>query len=99
MNIQRLLNSPMGRIIISILLGLGFATLFRKVCADGSCLQFDGPVISEVDGQTYEFGEYCYKYELQPRVCDNKRKTVEMRESESESKSESSSWIPFSQNK
>ena len=89
----------MGRIIISILLGLGFATLFRKVCADGSCLQFDGPVISEVDGQTYEFGEYCYKYELQPRVCDNKRKTVEMRESESESESESSSWIPFSQNK
>lgn len=97
MNIQRLLNSPMGRMIISILLGLGLATLFRKVCADGSCLQFDGPVINEVDGKTYQFGEYCYKYELEPSICDSKRKTVQIRDQPSEN-DKKTSWIPFSQN-
>ena len=68
--------------LISIILGLGLASLFRKVCTDGTCLQFRGPVISEVDGKTYQFGEYCYKYDLFPVQCDSTRKTVEMDEEE-----------------
>ena len=101
----------MGRMIISILLGLGLATLFRKACVDGSCLQFNGPVISEVDGKTYQFGEYCYKYELQPSQCDNKRRTVQFEKEPSSSPSpginslgketsqpipsEPTTWTPF----
>lgn len=98
MNIPRLLNSAMGRIIISILLGLGLATLFRKACVDGSCLQFNGPVINEVDGKTYNFGEYCYKYELQPTKCDSKRKTVDFDLEDSGSEEKDNSWIPFQSN-
>ncbi len=81
MNFARLLNSKTGQMLISIILGLGLATLFRKACTDGSCLQFNGPVISEVDGKTYQFGEYCYKYELFPVQCDSTRKTVHMDDS------------------
>lgn len=80
MNFARLLNSKIGQMLISIILGLGLASLFRKVCTDGTCLQFHGPVISEVDGKTYQFGEYCYKYDLFPVQCDSTRKTVEMDE-------------------
>ena len=80
MNFVRLLNSKTGQMLISIILGLGLASLFRKVCSDGTCLQFHGPVISEVDGKTYQFGEYCYKYKLFPVQCDSTRKTVEMDE-------------------
>ena len=80
MNFVRLLNSKTGQMLISIILGLGLASLFRKVCTDGTCLQFHGPVISEVDGKTYQFGEYCYKYNLFPVQCDSTRKTVEMDE-------------------
>ena len=80
MNFVRLLNSKTGQMLISIILGLGLASLFRKVCSDGTCLQFNGPVISEVDGKTYRFGEYCYKYSLFPVQCDSARKTVEMDE-------------------
>lgn len=64
--------------MISILLGLGLATLFRKACNDRSCLSFNGPVISEIDGKTYKFGEFCYKYELQAAKCDSTRRTVEI---------------------
>ena len=80
MNFVRLLNSKTGQMLISIILGLGLASLFRQVCTDGTCLQFNGPVISEVDGKTYQFGEYCYKYDLFPVQCDSTRKTVEMDE-------------------
>ena len=41
MNIKRLLNTHLGRIIISILLGLGLASLFRKVCTDKNCIKFE----------------------------------------------------------
>ena len=106
MNFQRLLNSSLGRIIISVLLGLGLATLFRKVCTDGSCLQFNGPVINEVDGKTYQFGEFCYKYELHPHTCDSKLRTVDFSSNQESqnasvpsvipvSTSKSDSWIPF----
>jgi hypothetical protein len=76
LNISRILNTTLGRVIISLLLGLGLATMFRKACSDGNCLSFNGPVISEVDGKTFKFGEYCYKYDLFPAQCDPARKTV-----------------------
>lgn len=76
LNITRILNTSFGRMIISLLLGLGLATMFRKACSDGNCLSFNGPVISEVDGKTFKFGEYCYKYDLFPAKCDPARKTV-----------------------
>ena len=78
MNMSRILNTSMGRFFISLLLGLGLATMFRKACADGSCISFNGPVISEVDGKTYKFGEYCYKYELFPSKCESSRRTVQI---------------------
>jgi hypothetical protein len=76
LNISRMLNTSFGRIIISLLLGLGLATMFRKACSDGNCLSFNGPVISEVDGKTFKFGEYCYKYDLFPAKCDSTKRTV-----------------------
>ena len=75
-NIARMLNTKMGQIFISIILGLGLATLFRKVCTDKSCLIFNGPVIEEVNGKTFQYGEYCQQYELFPAKCDSLRKTV-----------------------
>jgi hypothetical protein len=49
MQIKALLNSPMGKVFISILLGLGLATMFRTVCEEKNCIRFAGPVISDVD--------------------------------------------------
>jgi len=78
MNFGRLLNTSLGKIFISIFLGLGLATLFRKVCTEKNCIVFNGPVISEIDGKTFQFGEMCYKYELVPSVNDPTRKTIEL---------------------
>ena len=53
-NFKRLLHTNTGRNIISLILGLGLATLFHKVCKDKDCILFSGPVISEVDGKIYK---------------------------------------------
>jgi hypothetical protein len=76
MNIKRLLNSNLGRVFISILLGLGLATLFRKVCKDKNCIKFSGPVIGEIEGKTYKHGDKCYTYTSNPTKCDTDKKKV-----------------------
>jgi hypothetical protein len=78
MHLQRLLNTETGRVFISILLGLGLATLFRKVCNDKNCITFNGPIISEVDGKIFKHGEGCYQYSMTPTKCDNTKQIVDI---------------------
>jgi hypothetical protein len=76
MQIQRLLNSPMGKVALSIILGFGLATLFRKVCTDKNCIVFNGPVISEED--IYKHDEKCLQYAMESTSCDNSKKTIDI---------------------
>lgn len=76
MNFKRLLYTDFGKIIISILLGLGLASLFRRSCADRKCLKFIGPPIQEVNGQIYEFDKQCYMFKPKASKCNSKMKQV-----------------------
>ena len=60
MNLKRLLYSSLGKIIISVILGLGLATMFRKVCKDKNCITFKGPILGDIDGKIYKHGEKCF---------------------------------------
>ena len=75
-DLHKILNSTIGRGFISIILGIGLASLFRKVCKDRDCIEFNGPLISQIDGKTYKFGDYCYQYKLEPAVCDSRKKII-----------------------
>lgn len=78
MNFKRLLNTEIGVAFISIFLGLGLASLFRKACTDKNCLVFNGPVISDISGKTYRYGEKCYKYNVSPATCDKTKKIIDI---------------------
>jgi len=80
MNFKRLLNTTLGRFLISILLGLGLATMFRKACTDKNCITFHGPVLSEFSGKVYKHGSKCYQYSLHPEKCDTNKKIIELGE-------------------
>ena len=80
MNIKRLVNSPTGRIIISIILGIGLASLFYKVCKDKDCINFHGPVIKQVDGKIFEYENKCFKYDAVPVACNEDKKTLSFAE-------------------
>lgn len=77
MNFKRLIHSDIGRIIISILLGLGLATLFRKVCNDRSCIIFKAPQLNKIKGQIFKFGKKCYKFNEEIENCNNDKKIVQ----------------------
>lgn len=78
MNVKRLLHTDSGITFVSIILGLGFATLFRKVCTDKNCITFKGPVISEIRDHVYKYNDKCYRYEENPTSCDSTKKIVEI---------------------
>ena len=78
MNLKRLLNTPIGVFLISVILGLGLATFFYKACDGKKCIKLNGPLIDEVDGKTYKFGEECYKYTFQSAPCDATKKIIEL---------------------
>ena len=77
MYLRRLLYGPVGRIVIPILLGLGLATLFRKVCKDRSCLIFHAEPFSKIKSQVFKFNDKCYEFEEIAKTCDPSKKTLE----------------------
>jgi len=76
LDFRRLLQSKAGRILISILLGLGLATLFRKICHDGKCIDFHGVVIGDLENKTYQHDDRCYQYKPVAATCNEEAKKV-----------------------
>lgn len=77
MNFLRIIHSQYGRFIISIILGLGLATLFRRVCKEKNCLVFKAPSIEEIKNKAYKFNNKFYRFEENPVSCnDNNKKIV-----------------------
>lgn len=77
MNFKRLLNSKLGVVFISIMLGLGLAVLFRKSCDGNNCIHFKGPKFNDIEGKTYQFGDSCYKYNSVSAKCDSNKQILE----------------------
>jgi len=68
--LQRVAHSQYGGALISVLLGLGIACLFRKVCKGSNCIKFTSPSVKELDGQVYRHGETCHTFTAVTKNCE-----------------------------
>jgi hypothetical protein len=75
-NISKFVKSNTGKYVVSILLGLGLATIFRKVCKDNECIIFNAPDLNEVENKIYKQDGKCYKYDLVSTKCNKTKKDV-----------------------
>ena len=71
MHLSRFLHTNHGKIIMSILLGFGLATLFRSVCKGKSCTIILAPPFEEIDGKIYKHDGKCYKYKSEGQQCNS----------------------------
>jgi hypothetical protein len=78
MNFKRLLTTPLGRTLLSIILGLGLASLFRKVCTEKNCIHFKGAAVNDINGKTYMHDEKCYRYIAKSTKCNKDQKIVDI---------------------
>ena len=76
MNIRKIIHSQYGQYIISIMLGLGLASLFRKACKERNCLKFVGPPIHKIRNQIFEYDDQCYTFEEKAKTCSSQRKII-----------------------
>ena len=72
----KFIHSKSGKIIMSILMGFGLATLFRTVCKDKECIIFNAPPLEEINEKIYKFENKCYKYTPVSTKCNSKKKII-----------------------
>jgi len=76
-NLLKAVNTRAGRIVVSVILGIGLASIFRKVCNSRDCLVFEAPPMKEVTENTYRYNGKCYRFEESPVACSPEKKIVE----------------------
>tara|TARA_Y100000816_G_C26095494_1_gene579641 strand:+ start:1105 stop:1362 length:258 start_codon:yes stop_codon:yes gene_type:complete len=75
MELKKIIHSNQGRIIISVILGLGLATLFKRVCKGKKCVIFEKAPDDEIDDKVFKYGSKCYKFKMENSTCENDKKS------------------------
>ncbi len=78
MHLDKFVKSSAGKILMSMILGIGLATLFRVACKGKQCRVVKAPPMAEIDDQIYKYNDKCYKLEKNAIKCDKERKTVKI---------------------
>jgi hypothetical protein len=72
----KFVHTQTGKIIMSILLGFGLASLFRTVCKDNNCIVFHAPPLDELKDKIYKNNGKCVKYNPVASKCSLNAKTI-----------------------
>lgn len=74
----KFVHTETGKMLMSILLGLGLASLFRNMCKDKNCLIFHAPSLDDFKDKIYmgPSGK-CIKYKPVATKCNKNYKIIE----------------------
>ena len=76
LKLKRLMTTKYGQILVSAILGLGLATLFKRACRSGDCVVYKVPSREEIQTKVYKQDGDCYKVELKEDKCDENKKDL-----------------------
>lgn len=76
MHFEKLFKNDVGKIFVSIILGLGLATLFRTACSGSKCYNFIGPEFDSIKNKKYKYNNKCYSYEENAVSCNKNKKQL-----------------------
>jgi hypothetical protein len=69
--IRKLLNTNIGKILLSIILGLGLASLFKQKCDNNKCYAYSIPNLEEIEKNIFKYDKKCYKFDKEMIKCKN----------------------------
>lgn len=67
-NFAKIVKTPGVATIISFVLGIGIAAMFRPICKGPECVLVRGPPVQEIRDAVYQFGSKCV--EFKPRAVE-----------------------------
>ena len=65
------MKTPNGKIMSSIILALGLASLLRMSFKNANMVILNGPPIDKTEGKIFSFDNKCYNYTTIATSCDN----------------------------
>lgn len=75
-DVKKVVSSDRGAIVMSILLGFGIATLFRKTCLRRSCIVFEAPPKDVLTKGILKYNGKCYQNEPHHVKCNDNQNKV-----------------------
>lgn len=69
--ILEFMQTANGRIVTSILLALGLASLLRMSFKNANMVIINGPPVEQTDGKIFSFDNKCYSYKTVVTSCKN----------------------------
>jgi hypothetical protein len=75
-HLEKFVHTPTGKIIMSVLLGFGLASVFRTVCKGNNCVIFHAPPLDDFKDKIYKVNGKCVKYNPVSTKCSSKSKIV-----------------------
>jgi hypothetical protein len=76
LNLGKFVHTERGKILMSVLLGFGLASLFRAACKGDSCIEFRAAPLNDIKDKIYKNGEKCVKYNPVASKCNVNSKIV-----------------------
>ena len=73
---DKFVHTSTGKIIMSVLLGLGLASLFRTVCKGNNCRIFRAPPLDDLNNKIYKSNGKCVKYVPVTTKCSSNAKII-----------------------
>lgn len=77
MHLERFVQTPAGRILMSIVLGVGLASLFKASCKGKNCLLMQAPPLDQLKDKVYKVDNKCYKFKPTQTKCDVSKEIYE----------------------
>lgn len=72
---EKLLNNSTFSVIVSVILGIGLACIFRNSCKNGICLIHVAP--HPLDNEEFMWNGNCYKYKKQIINCPMNKEIID----------------------
>jgi hypothetical protein len=66
---DKILDTYLGSVMVSIILGLGLAVIFSRSCYGQNCYIVRSPNPKEIAENVYQFENDCYKFSAQSTSC------------------------------
>lgn len=76
LQLGKFVETQQGKVIMSVILGFGLATLFRQACKGRNCYLYHAPPLEDIQGQIYKHDNKCYKYNFESTKCDKSKRIV-----------------------
>jgi hypothetical protein len=66
-----------GRILVSIIWGLGLAAILRQACKGRNCIILKAPDPKYIEKQTWKYNNKCYKFQTKQIKCDKNKEIID----------------------